>query len=193
MEKTQLEKLLDVPDREWVGIVSKLRSHLSLKLYNKTRFGAHSEQRLKVEPFAYYIDNAIKSLYDGTWMWKYDQFSLLEQLKRIIDSMCSAEVKKYKRERGSRKSTFSVSSLSLFVMISGGDEASADEQDNYQVFADALNKACQDNDLYKQFTNLIKEGLNYDEICEKMGCSKSAAYQMRETIGRRAKKALDSN
>lgn len=192
MEKTQLERLLDVPEREWMGIVSKLRNHLSLKLYRKTNFGAHCEQRLKVDPFAYYIDNAIRSLYEETWKWKHDQFSLLEQLKRIVDSMCSTEVKKYKHERGEHKVTFSVSNLGLFDIISGGD-APGDERDNYQVFSDALNKACQGNDSYKLFTNLIKEGLNYDEICKKMGCSKSAAYQMRETIGRRAKKALDSN
>jgi len=192
MEKKYLERLLEVPETEWMRITSILLTHLKIKLYNKTLFGAHSKQRLKMDPFTFYIDNSIIALYEGEWVWNYEQFSLLEQLKRIIDSKCSAEVEKYKRERHKPKKTFLVPNPTLFSDLPDEDVHDEESDEYLKKFEDALNGACQGNEIYTKFIELKRKGLNYDEICTKMECTKSAAYRMMEAIGRRANVILNS-
>ena len=91
-----LDKLHRVIEKEWAGVMKVCKEHINMKVRHKTLFGAHSQVRLGMDPFQFYFHEALTKLYEGVWDWQYEKFSLLEQMKRIIDSIISEEVRKSK-------------------------------------------------------------------------------------------------
>ena len=57
--------------------------------------GALSERSLGEDAISHFSHEAILKLWDCSWEWK-DEYSLYEQLKRIIGSLISEEIRKFK-------------------------------------------------------------------------------------------------
>jgi hypothetical protein len=193
MEQTHiLEKLVLTPRTVWEQAFNKCHSHIAVRLYRKTSFGAHCAQRLGMDAIDYYTGNAVKALYDGIWEWKYKKYSLEEQLIRIIDSMISEEVRKYKIEALKNNKTILKENSELVAENEDSFDAEDCEFDHSELLNQAIDAACENNTKYTRFIQLKKQGLDYDEISKEIGCSKNETYQMMETISRRAKKILIS-
>ena len=187
-----LEKLENTSEEEWKAIVAKCYGHIAIKLYKKTTSGAHCAQTLGVEPADYYFDKALISLYDGTWKWQFEKYSLAEQLIRIIDSMISEQVRKYKVNITKEKVVL-VENEKLANNLDdwiSDDDAESDER--FMKMNTAIQEAIKDNEKYKEFIYLKTEGFSYNEMCEYFLCDVKDIYQMRETIARRAIKILKS-
>ena len=152
-------------------------------------YGAHSDSRLGLNTYDFYFGEAVTAVYKGRWEWKYNDYTLSEQLIRIMDSMISEQVRKFKIENTKTKVTlFPQEQLTMAL-----EEAAAEDSDMrelYEKCEQALSDACVDNQKFAQFIDLKKKGVSYDDICAKMNCSKNEAYQMLETISRRANKIL---
>ena len=93
-----LKKLKAISRSEWKQALGKCYSHLKLKLYGKIDKGAHCESRLGIHAFDFYTGQALTSLFEGKWNWDFGKFTIEEQLIRIIDSMISEQVRKYRLE-----------------------------------------------------------------------------------------------
>jgi DNA-directed RNA polymerase specialized sigma24 family protein len=186
-------RLENIDQSTWKLAIEKCYIHLRYKLRNKTQSGAHCSQRLGAEPFDYYVSKCIKGIYSGTWEWFYQRFTIAEQMIRIINSMISEQVRKYKVENTNTKHTVLADSMELFTDLDIEDDL-ADEEDGAHLerLNEALELACEGNKQYKQFILYKREGLGYDEICKKLNCTQKEAYQMMETISRRANKKLGS-
>src|SRR4051812_5729098 len=116
MKDSDIQKKLNEITRDaWTTALMKCHGHMNLRLQGKTASGAHCQQRLGMEAKDYYMGEAIKSIYEGTWDWKYDQYPIDEQLIRIIDSMISEQVRKYKVEvkRGKKTELIANDQLAL--------------------------------------------------------------------------------
>ena len=87
-----------VSEEEWVIALEKSRKHLKLRIKQKTLYGAHSEENLGDDPYDYYTSFAYEAILSGRWEWK-SEFSLADQMIRIINSRISEEVEKVKREK----------------------------------------------------------------------------------------------
>jgi DNA-directed RNA polymerase specialized sigma24 family protein len=191
-EGNTLQKLLDLPDEVWEPVLKKCHAHAHLKLRGKMNAGAHSSQRLGMEAIDFYTGEAIKKLYDGTWEWKCETYTLEEQLIRIMDSMISEQVRKYKSEISRNKKTTLVEQHQLALALADEVDEEYDEAYLNRCQA-ALEAACEGNEKYQKLVCLYKEGLAYREIANIMGCTKPEIYRLMENLGKRAKRQLSSS
>lgn len=186
------QKLLDLPDEVWKPAIKKCHEHAQLKLRGKINAGAHSSQRLGMEAIDFYTGEAIKKLYDGTWEWKHETYTLDEQLIRIMDSMISEQVRKYKSEINKNKKTILVEQHQLALALT--EEADEEYDEAYlNRYKAALATACEGNEKYQKLVCLYKKGLGYDEIANGLGCTKPEVYRLMENLGKRAKRQLSSS
>lgn len=185
-------RLRAISMEDWEEVFKKCYGHVYLKLRNRTKKGAHCEQRLGMSAVDYYVGNACKALFEQTWTWQYEEIEILPQMIRVIDSMISNEVRKYKVEQKQNKQ------LPILVSNDGSlDEMSEDDPEIskadiqfFQKCSTILDKAIEDNAKHKQFVNLKRQGKDYDVIAGEMKCTPEELYQMMETIARRARKLL---
>lgn len=193
MEDIEISKRLRAISiaNEWPNILKKCYIHVDLRLKGKTLTGAHCEQRLGMLSQDYYVGNALKAIYEQSWQWQYQKYDIVSQLIRVINSMISNEVRKYKVEQKQSKQLTLLAEPELFLDIA--DETGG-EDENDSAFFDkchaALKKACENNKKYEEFIQLKLLDKSYPEIAQTLGTSINEAYQLMETIARRAKKIL---
>jgi hypothetical protein len=190
-EQQILLKLSKIPPETWEAVSNKCYGHINMKLAGKTASGAHSGQRLGMEAPDFYFVNAVNAIYSITWEWKYEKFSIDEQLIRIINSMISEQVRKYKREIEQGKKTVLIGNDQLALQLE--DELDEQYDESYLIkLSNALIMACENNEKFKNFIHLKQKGFDYSDICNEMNCTRDEAYQIMETIARRARKILKS-
>ncbi len=182
-----LNRLSHITDEEWKIAIKKCYGHINIKLGDKTRIGAHCQQRLGMKANDFYLKNALLAIYEGIWSWDPERFTITEQLIRIINSMISEEVRKYKVEVKRGRKTILMEPEQLFLALEENDDEDYDE-DNLDKLTAALFQACESNEKYKTFLELKKKELSYKEIADEMKCTISEAYQLMETISRRSRK-----
>lgn len=184
-------RLRAISTADWKEVFKKCYGHVDLKLRNKTLAGAHCEQRLGMRATDYYVGNAYKALFEQSWEWQYEKYDILTQMTRVINSMISNEVRKYKAEQKQNKQLPLLIENDTFdgLMVEEPEEDILDTQ-YWEKCSKALDQACQDNPRYEEFVKLKINGKGYDEIINVMQCTLDEAYQMMETIARRARKLL---
>lgn len=185
------QKLLELTNEEKVAAISKGRNHIILRVGGRTFSGAHCEQRLGMSAVDYYMGESIKALWAGVWEWQHERCTFDEQLIKVIDSKISEEVRKYKVERKRGLQTQLVETNQLALSLEQEIDEEYAEAD-LQKFSRALELACQDNEEYQRFVYLKHQGLNYEEICKQMGCTKKEAYRLRDSLAKKANRILKS-
>lgn len=190
-----LSKLVEVPEKEWAAVAIKCRDHIRLRIKHKTLFGAHSTSNLGMPAEQYYFNNAVEKLYDpiNGWDWKFETYTLEEQLIRIINSMISEEVRKVKTSKAdalnivySEDETFIESfddSLSIEEVVEG--------EERIQKFIDQISTAIQGDEDLEMLYLFIQDGKSYDEIAIELGFpDKNKLYKLVERLKDKVKKYL---
>jgi DNA-directed RNA polymerase specialized sigma24 family protein len=191
MKDDQIKKLREIPRKTWENAIAKCHEHIRLKLLGKTKSGAHSDQRLSMPAKDFYMKSAITALYQGKWEWKDDKYLIDEQLIRIINSMISEQVRKYKVELSHGNKTILVKEEQLTLHLENEITDEYDEE-YLEKLSKALTMACENNPKYQMLISLKRQDLSYSDICKQMGCTKNEAYQMMENVSKRANKILKS-
>lgn len=185
------QKLMALTDNEWKVAAKRCKEHLKLKRRVFTKFGAHSEKNLGVSPFEHYFHKAITSLFDGIWEWKFEKYSIDEQIIRIVDSMVSEEVRKAKTEKSKRfKLIYEDPNSEIWKFASSGeaDEENAEVEFSSQV--EKIRKAIVGNvDLESLFSH-IQGGFKSKEIAEKMSIPIDKVYKLMESLKLSVKKSV---
>ena len=96
--KKNSRRLEEVQDAVWAAAIEKCRVHICMRIGGRTKTGAHTATRLGMDPVEYYLTYAYDALIFGTWEWKED-YSLSQQMIRIIESTISTEVEKVKTKK----------------------------------------------------------------------------------------------
>lgn len=199
-------KLDEVSNVEWEIALRKAEKHLDYRLWNKTIFGAHTVENLKVPAKEYYLNYAYMSILNGSWEWKND-YDLPEQLIRIIDSRISTVVKTYRNakekneervEEGKYKLTNSVEIQdieSTFYELEGEKEISAEEllkiERKYNKIDQFVSKSGDDDFIL--FWDCVKEGFSRSEIAELIGKTPKQLDKVKEKFLRQLRKELEEN
>lgn len=189
MKEDIRKKLSEITEREWEDILKKCYGHIKFRLFGKTNSGAHSSQRLGLCAEDYYMGNAINAIYSGTWEWKYDLYSITEQLVRVINSMISEEVRKFKVELKTGEAILPVDLSSDDYLFTGVSDVEYDESELKRM-SDAVAAACVDNPESKTLIELKKQGYSYQEIGHMTGYSVNELYRQMEKIGKKANRIL---
>jgi hypothetical protein len=182
-----LARLNAISDQEWDEICTRCKSLLSKKLHY-TSFGAHSEKELGMPAVDYYLHEAIGKIFSFEWEWKFEKYSIVDQILRIANSLISKNVDKYrlKDEKGHIETRLDDSfEINLF------DEVYDDKWDDLVLCIERIIEG--DLDL-KMLWESIKEGLKSNEIAELFDKPVKYIYRQNEKLIYHAKtKCLTSS
>jgi len=188
-DKEILERLHAIKDKEWLAILDKLTVFVRFKLKGKTIFGAHSEQNLGIEPVEYYVDEAIGKLFGLEWEWQFEKYSLIDQLKRIVGSMISTSVENYRKKK---EKVMPIENEILSALVEKVNPHNENEDVNYQLFTEALEKCSQDDDELQLYVMALDECNSFDDMSIELGWEKKKLYSLQQKMTRRVIKYLET-
>ena len=188
-----LSKLHQITELEWETTAKKCRKHIHLRIKPfQRRKGAHSERTLGMPVFEYYFGEAVGKLYTGAWDWKFEQYSLLDQLVRIIDSLISHAVEKYNTAK----------SRSLLIEYR---ESLAEIETTADVFEEKFENLAEDNQIkiledlaesnlnWTQLIYYLKKGLKASQIAQEMDLNIKSVYKMTEKLYAKARQQFQAS
>ena len=202
-EKNSL-KLDNVSKVEWEIALRKAKKHLSFRLWNRTKFGAHTSENLGVPPMEYYLNYAYTGIIMGDWEWK-DEFDLPKQLIRIIDSRISTVVESYRQKQvkneerakdGKYKLTtkevpYDVEATFYYIEAEEGidEELKSKIESQYTQIEQFVSKI--DDEEIKTFWDCVKDGWTRADIAELIGKTPKQLDKVKERFLRQIKKVVE--
>ena len=183
-----LKKLLAIQDNEWQIIIKKLANHVRYRLKGKILFGAHSEQNLYFEPINYYVDGAIEKLFSLDWKWKFDKYTLDEELKRVANSMISESVRKYRVKKDRNEIPLLIDQQQIEASCGIEDEEYSEE--DYSIFREALDKCSEDDEDLQLYVMALSDCKSFDEIENITGFEKKKLNTLQKKLTRRIESYL---
>lgn len=199
-------KLEGISNIEWKIALKKAENHLDYRLWNKTKFGAHTAENLGVPAKEYYLNFAYMSIIYGSWEWK-NNFDLTQQLIRIIDSRISTIVESYRKAKvkneerlkeGKYELTTSIVTQdveSKFYDLEGENKISEEEllkvEEEYNKIDQFVTES-NDDDII-MFWECVKEGYTRGEIAEFIGKTPKQLDKVKEKFLRQIRKEINDN
>jgi len=191
------EKLDSISDEEWLAIFNKLTIYVKFKLKGRTRYGAHSDANLGIDAINFYIEDAIQKLFEHTWDWKFEEYSLLEQLKRVIGSTISENVrkeniKKNLKERnvyaGNTLEIIPTDSEKLIWLAEEMNTSEDSTKETLEQFEKILVECSKDEPDLELLVMALLETDDSDEIAKQFKWDKSKLYTLQRKLYRRVRK-----
>lgn len=187
-DKEILQHLNSITDIEWMDVVDKLTTYVHFKLKGRTLFGAHSEQNLGINPVDYYVDEAIGKLFSLEWKWQFEKYSLLEQLQRVVGSMISTNVEKFKTKK---EDIILMEEDKLISMEKS--EINDYDVEYYEIFKNALEECSKDDEDLQLYVMALDECISFDEMVTATGFEKKKLYVLQKKMTRRVTTYLETN
>jgi hypothetical protein len=150
-------------------------------------FGAHTEERLGMDPVDYYVSYAYDAIIEGKWEWKSGR-ELGKQLIRIAENRIGKEVKKFK---ASDDGKFSAAGDVIDEMDTGDHFYSLDPPPaNPSILQEAvytkkiaiIEEAIKGDENLEIFWECIKEGMKRDAIATFMEKKPKQIDKLREKL-----------
>jgi hypothetical protein len=187
-DKEILQHLNSITDSEWLDVVNKLTTYVHFKLKGRTLFGAHSEQNLGGNPVDYYVDEAIGKLFSLEWKWQFDKYSLIEQLQRVVGSMISSNVEKFK----TKKENITLMEEDKLIPMEKSEINDYDVE-YYEVFKKALEECSKDDEDLQLYVMALDECISFDEMVIATRFEKKKLYVLQKKMTRRVTTYLETN
>ena len=170
-------------DVYWKIALKKCKDHLKWKLKNKMKSGAHSASVLGADPIDFYLSIGYQKIIEGGWEWK-SEYSLTEQMIRIIDSYISKKVEEFKKPQTSASSRIEYKDIEeLFYSIDDEDTGDLEE---YEKEVSKIEAAILGDPELELIWDAIKEGLKRSEIAALLDKTPKQFDKIREKLIRRA-------
>lgn len=189
--ETVLRKLQGLSDDEVAEALRQLTHHVKARLRfgskaDRTKSGAHGEKYLGMNAIDFYVGESVKRLYDPNgWDWKFEKFTLAEQLMRIANKLISDKVADYKEKKDE---------LPVFDERDAGDIydlqeiAANDSKGNEDVYSKLIqlahNVSKADDDL-QYFVLRYFEKASFATIAKEMNVEIEKIYVLRKKLVRR--------
>lgn len=180
------KKLSTLKENDWIVALVKCKKHIRLKLKQKTLSGAHAASNVGADPIDHYLSMAYTKLLEGEWEWKAE-FSLLDQLIRMIDSFIGKQVDKQKTEKA-KAVRLEYSNVIDEFYIADQDEFDAEENKTYEIQAKALCDAAKGDAELEVIYEAICEGMKRADIAELLDKTPKQFDKLKEKLINRVKK-----
>lgn len=191
-----ITKLTMLTDNDWKIALEKCKRLIDHRTCGRTNFGCHSEQNLGESPFDYYVKEAIDKLYNGDWEWK-DKHSFPEQMCRIVGSLMSEQVRKYKNEQKKNPNTTKKIALEdidfYFYIDSDEDIEILEREKKYEQKLDVIQKAIDGKDDMETLLCFIMDGKTNDEICTETGWNRKKLYKVTDQLKSQTREYIANN
>lgn len=184
-----------VSDDEWRVYAKKCKDHINIRVGNKTAYGAHSDNNLEMSPFDFYFNGAVTKIMDGSWDWKFENYTLLEQLIRIIDSMISEEVRKYKTLKAQSNTIHNVGDDDLFDHIASDFDIEASDENEQEFIRqiDLVKQSINGDKELELFYLCIENHMKFTEIAKEMQIDIKRAYKLGDKLKEKTRKLISAN
>lgn len=189
--ETVLRKLQSLSDDVVAEAIRQLTHHVKARLRfgskaDRTKSGAHGEKNLGMNAIDYYVGESFKRLYDPNgWDWKFEKFTLEQQLMRIANKLISGKVDEYKAKK---------EGLPVFDERDVGDIydlqeiAAHDAKGNEEIYSKLIQLAhdvSKDDDDLQYFVLRYFEKASFATIAEEMKVDVKQIYVLRKKLVRR--------
>ena len=189
-----LKKLQELPDSEVMEAINQLTHHVKARLrfksfFDRTKTGAHGEKNLGMNAIDYYVGESIKRLYDPNgWDWKFEKFTLAEQLMRITNKLISYKVESYKAKKLVLPEFDNRDASDIYDLANHKMENSDDEEEICSKLIDMAHELSKDDDNLYYFTIRYFENAKFSTIADEMKLSLEQIYVFRKKLVRRLMK-----
>ena len=172
-------------EADWRVALGKCKEHIRWKLKQRTLSGAHSAAVLGGDPVGHYLGLSYEKILTGEWEWKAE-FSLTEQMIRIINSHISTEVEKAKSEKGKSFKTV-YPDLDEEFYDRAENPASEEEAAEYEKQLQSLEKAVAGDGQLEFLVEALREGKKRAEIAELLEILPTQLDKLREKLIRKVR------
>ena len=186
-----LTKLQKIPDDEVKEAIKQLTHYVKARLRyrslsDRTKSGAHGQKNLGMDAIDFYVGESIKRLYDPTgWDWKFEKFTLAEQLMRIANKLISSKVDEYKNKKEKlpiidERDAGDIYDLQEIALknIDGNEEI-------YEKLVKLSHELSKDDDNLQYFTLRYFEKADFDIIAKEMNLQINQVHVLRKKLVRR--------
>lgn len=178
------KKTSALTDEDWIVALAKCKEHIKWKIRQKTLTGAHSSSNLGMDPIDYYLGIAFEKILMGEWEWK-DEFTLGQQMIRIVDSYISKSVAKVKTDKHKAVQIKYIDvEQEFYDLAEPPDDSEVDEFN--QKLKDIEDAVVGDIEL-EMMIEAIKEGSKRAEIARLLDLKVRQVDKLRERLIRRVK------
>jgi hypothetical protein len=180
---TNQNRIATLNDADWRIALAKCKTHIRWKLKQKTLSGAHASSNLGADPVDYYLGFGYEKILSGEWEWKA-QYSLAEQMIRIINSQISKEVEKTKSAKAaSFKIVYMDIEEELYELIDSPSDA--DEAVEYEKKLQSIEAAVKGDEHLELLLEALKEGMKRTAIADLLGMQPKQMDKLKEKLFRR--------
>jgi hypothetical protein len=181
--KQNQKRIVSLNETDWKVALKKCKEHIKWKLKQKTLSGAHSASRLGVDPIDHYLGISYEKILSGEWEWK-EEYSLLEQMIRIVDSYISTEVEKEKSKKG-KSFQISYKNIEEEFYDLAEPPASSEEEVIYMQRLQQIENAIQGDSQLELFMEAVKEGMKRSDIAVLLEINPRQLDKVREKLLRK--------
>jgi len=187
--KKNSKRLAEVEETVWAAAIEKCRVHVHFRINGRTKIGAHTDTRLGMDPYDYYLTYAYDALIFGAWEWK-EEYSLSEQMIRIIESTISTEVDKLKTKKAAaNKTVSSFSSDFWFAADSEEEDPGMVEEILNNKKVSVIEESIKGNEDFESFWECVKDGMRPQQIAEFMEKMPKQIYKIQERFVKKIKES----
>jgi hypothetical protein len=186
-----LKKLHNLSDAEVTFALKQLTHFISARLrlkslIDRTKSGAHGSQNLGMDAVDYYVGESFKRLWepDG-WDWKFENFSLAEQLMRIANKLISDRVISYKSKKDLMPVYVDKDVSDIYDLTQIAEENIKGNEEVYQQLIETAYDLAKDDDVLYYFTIRYLEGADFQTLAEEMNLTRNQIYVLRKKLVRK--------
>ncbi|MGA2623823.1 MAG: hypothetical protein ABSF91_08230 [Bacteroidota bacterium] len=182
-----LRKLSEISDGQMKEAIEQLSLHVKARLrlgspMDRTKWGAHTEASLGVDPVAYYVGETIKRLYDPNgWDWKFETFTLAEQLIRIANKIISDKVTQYKLKKETSPIRLDKDIADVYDLPEIQDE----DEEVFERVRELAYEVSKDDDSLAYFALRYFEDADFSTIASELGITIDEVYVLKRKLVRR--------
>lgn len=186
-----LQKLQEISDLEVEEAIKQLTLHVQARLRfkslrDRTKTGAHGEKNLGINAIVYYVEESIIALYDANrWDWKFEKFTLAQQLMRIANKLISDKVEDYKKKKDNSPVFDERDTSDIFDLEDVTGENIEGYEDIYSKLIELAHEISKDDDNLHYFTMRYFEKAEFSTIAEEMNLTIQQIYVLRKKLVRR--------
>jgi len=179
-------KFNNVVDNDWKVALAKCKEHIKWKLKQKTMFGAHTATSLGTDPIDHYLELASSKLLEGDWEWK-NEYSLSEQMIRIVNSYTTKEVDRSKTKKAESFKIIYNDLESDFYQMEEDAKPDIDGMEQYEKNVEIIDKVVKGDIHLELFWDAVKEGKKRFEIAQLLELHPKQVDKLKEKLIRQVK------
>jgi hypothetical protein len=186
-----LNKLQELPDEEVAEAIKQLTHHVKARLrfrslVDRTKTGAHGLKNLGMDAIDFYVGESVKRLFDPMgWDWKFEKFTLAEQLKRIANRIISYKVKEYESKKDRMPQFDERDAGDIYDQELLATKSIYGNEEIYIKLIQLAHEQAKDDDNLHYFTIRYFEKASFPTIAKEMNCPIEQIYVLRKKLVRR--------